>query len=111
LLLGGGLREGSVVVMTGDPKSGKTTTAFILLLSAKQRGKRVIYLDTEGRMSEQNFDWDSKVLIQIRILVIQSTNDRILSAEDFLNIVEYYINNDPGLFNYYRFIVKHGSSV
>ena len=28
IALGGGLREGSVVVMTGDPKSGKTTTSL-----------------------------------------------------------------------------------
>jgi recombination protein RecA len=77
IALGGGLREGSVVVMTGDPKSGK------------------IYIDTEGRMNEQNFT-GIKGLDPDKIIVIQSTDDRILSAEDFLNIVEYYINNDPG---------------
>lgn len=95
IALGGGLREGSVVVMTGDPKSGKTTTALHFASKCQAKGKRVIYIDTEGRMSEQNFT-GIKGLDPDKILVIQSTDDRVLSAEDFLNIVEYYINNDPG---------------
>lgn len=95
IALGGGLREGSVVVMTGDPKSGKTTTALHFASKCQAKGKRVIYIDTEGRMSEQNFT-GIKGLDPDKILVIQSTDDRILSAEDFLNIIEYYINNDPG---------------
>lgn len=95
IALGGGLREGSVVVMTGDPKSGKTTTALHFASKCQARNKRVIYVDTEGRMSEQNFT-GIRGLDPDKILVIQSTNDRVLSAEDFLNIVEYYINNDPG---------------
>lgn len=95
IALGGGLREGSVVVMTGDPKSGKTTTSLHFAAKCQAKGKRVIYIDTEGRMSEQNFT-GIPGLDPDKIIVIQSTNDRILSAEDFLNIVEYYINNDPG---------------
>lgn len=95
IALGGGLREGSVVVMTGDPKSGKTTTSLHFAAKCQAKGKRVIYIDTEGRMSEQNFTGITG-LDADKILVIQSTSDRILSAEDFLNIVEYYINNDPG---------------
>jgi recombination protein RecA len=95
IALGGGLREGSVVVMTGDPKSGKTTTSLHFAAKCQAKGKRVIYIDTEGRMSEQNFI-GIPGLDPDKIIVIQSTDDRILSAEDFLNIVEYYINNDPG---------------
>ena len=95
IALGGGLREGSVVVMTGDPKSGKTTTALHFAAKCQAKGKRVIYLNTEGRLSKQNFD-GIKGLDPEGILIVQSTDDKILSAEDFLNIVEYYINNDPG---------------
>jgi recombination protein RecA len=87
IALGGGLREGSVVVMTGDPKSGKTTTALHFAA--------VIYVNTEGRLSKQNFD-GIKNLQPDNILIVESTNERILTAEDFLNIIEYYINNDPG---------------
>jgi len=95
LALGGGLREGSVVVMTGDPKSGKTTTALHFAAKCQAVGKRVVYINTEGRLSKQNFD-GIKGLNPDNIIIIESTDDRILTAEDFLNIVEYYINNDPG---------------
>ena len=95
IALGGGLREGSVVVMTGDPKSGKTTTALHFAAKCQAMGKRVIYVNTEGRLSRQNFD-GIKGLQSDNILIVESTDDKILSAEDFLNIIEYYINNDPG---------------
>jgi recombination protein RecA len=95
IALGGGLREGSVVVMTGDPKSGKTTTALHFASKCQQKNKRVIYVNTEGRLSKQNFD-GIKGLQPDNILIIESTDERVLSAEDFLNIIEYYINNDPG---------------
>ena len=95
IALGGGLREGSVVVMTGDPKSGKTTTALHFASKCQQKNKRVIYVNTEGRLSKQNFE-GIKNLKSDNILIVESTDDRILTAEDFLNIIEYYINNDPG---------------
>jgi recombination protein RecA len=95
IALGGGLREGSVVVMTGDPKSGKTTTALHFAAKCQKLNKRIIYVNTEGRLSKQNFD-GIKGLDPNLILIIESTDDRILSAEDFLNIIEYYVNNDPG---------------
>lgn len=95
IALGGGIREGSVVVMTGDPKSGKTTTALHFAAKCQKKDKRVIYVNTEGRLSKQNFD-GIKDLNSDNILIIESTDERVLSAEDFLNIIEYYINNDPG---------------
>jgi recombination protein RecA len=95
IALGGGIREGSVVVMTGDPKSGKTTTALHFAAKCQKLNKRVIYVNTEGRLSKQNFD-GIKNLDPNSILIIESTDERVLSAEDFLNIIEYYINNDPG---------------
>ena len=94
IALGGGLREGSVVVMTGDPKSGKTTTAMHFAAKCQKEGKRIIYVNTEGRLSEQNYK--IKDLDPSKIIVVESTNERVLTAEDFLNITEYYINNDPG---------------
>ena len=56
IALGGGLREGSCVVMTGDPKSGKTTTALHFAAKCQALGKKVIYANTEGRLAKQNFE-------------------------------------------------------
>tara|TARA_Y100000593_G_C4317866_1_gene341945 strand:- start:2559 stop:3659 length:1101 start_codon:yes stop_codon:yes gene_type:complete len=94
IALGGGLREGSCVVMTGDPKSGKTTTALHFAAKCQKLGKKVIYINTEGRLAIQNFN-GIKGLDPDKILVVESTDDKVLSAENFLNIIEYYVNNDP----------------
>jgi len=94
IALGGGIREGSCVVMSGDPKTGKTTTALHFAGKCQQIGKKVIYVNTEGRLAIQNFE-GIKLLIPEDIVVVESTDDRTLSAEDYLNIIEFYINNDP----------------
>lgn len=94
IALGGGIREGSCVVMSGDPKTGKTTSALHFAGKCQRLGKKVIYVNTEGRLAIQNFE-GIKSLIPEDIIVVESTDDRVLSAEDFLNIIEYYINNDP----------------
>jgi len=94
IALGGGIREGSCVVMSGDPKTGKTTTALHFAGKCQKIGKKVIYVNTEGRLAIQNFEGIQSLNIE-DIIVVESTDDRVLSAEDYLNIIEYYINNDP----------------
>jgi len=94
IALGGGIREGSCVVMSGDPKTGKTTTALHFAGKCQQLGKKVVYVNTEGRLAIQNFQ-GIKSLNPDDIKIVESTDDRVLSAEDFLNIIEFYINNDP----------------
>lgn len=94
IALGGGIREGSCVVMSGDPKTGKTTTALHFAGKCQQLGKKVVYVNTEGRLAVQNFQ-GIKSLNPDDIIIVESTDDRVLSAEDFLNIIEFYINNDP----------------
>jgi len=94
IALGGGIREGSCVVMSGDPKTGKTTTALHFAGKCQQAGKKVVYVNTEGRLAIQNFE-GIKSLRPDDIIVVESTDDRVLSAEDYLNIIEFYINNDP----------------
>ena len=94
IALGGGIREGSCVVMSGDPKTGKTTTALHFAGKCQQQGKKVVYVNTEGRLAVQNFE-GIESLNKDEIIVVESTDDRVLSAEDFLNIIELYINNDP----------------
>lgn len=98
MALGGGLREGQVVVMTGDPKTGKTTTALYAAAKAQAKGKKVYYLNTEGRLTKQNFR-GIKGLDVDAIQVVQATDDTpIVSAETYLNIMERLIKEEENLF-------------
>jgi recombination protein RecA len=95
LALGGGLREGSVVVMTGDPKTGKTTTSLYFAAKAQAAGKNVFYFNTEGRLTKENFT-GIKGLDPSKIKVVQATeNQPVVSAETFLNAIETYVKNTP----------------
>jgi recombination protein RecA len=95
LALGGGLREGSVVAMTGDPKTGKTTTSLYFAAKAQQAGKNVFYFNTEGRLTKENFT-GIKGLDASKIKIIQATdNQPVVSAETFLNAIETYVKNTP----------------
>lgn len=95
--LGGGLREGSCVVMTGDPKTGKTTTALYFAAKCQAQGKNVVYFNTEGRITKENFV-GIKGLDPSKIKIIQATDEcPLVSAETYLNALEMYIKNTPDL--------------
>lgn len=97
IALGGGLREGSCVVMTGDPKTGKTTTALYFAAKAQQKGKNVFYLNTEGRLTKENFR-GIKGLDTEKIQIVQATDSEpLVSAETYLNTLETLIKNTPDL--------------
>lgn len=98
IALGGGLREGQCVVMTGDPKTGKTTTALYAAAKAQAKGKKVYYLNTEGRLTKENFRGIKGLDIDA-IQIVQATDDTpIVSAETYLNIMERLIKEEPNLF-------------
>jgi recombination protein RecA len=98
IALGGGLREGQCVVMTGDPKTGKTTTALYAAAKAQAKGKKVYYLNTEGRLTKENFRGIKGLNIE-EIKIVQSTDDTpIVSAETYLNILERLIKEEENLF-------------
>jgi len=97
IALGGGLREGSCVVMTGDPKTGKTTTALYFAAKAQKRGKNVFYFNTEGRLTKENFKGIKDLDID-SIKIVQATDSKpLVSAEDYLNSLETLIKNIPDL--------------
>ena len=98
LALGGGIREGQVVVLTGDPKTGKTTTALYAAAKAQSQGKKVYYLNTEGRLTKHNFTGIKGLDIDA-IEIIQSTDDKpMVSAETYLNVMERLIKEEENLF-------------
>lgn len=98
IALGGGLREGQCVVMTGDPKTGKTTTALYAAAKAQAKGKKVYYLNTEGRLTKENFRGIKGLDIDA-IQIVQATDDTpVVSAETYLNIMERLIKEETDLF-------------
>ena len=73
LALGGGLREGSVTIMAGDPKTGKTTTALYAAAKAQAAGKTVVYFNTEGRLTKENFKGIKGLDVE-NIKIVQATD-------------------------------------
>jgi recombination protein RecA len=84
LSLSGGIKEGSWVILTGDPKCGKTTTALQIAANCQKEGRPIIYLDAEGRLKEMNL-LGVDGLDKEKMQVIHS-EDEPLSAEVFLDI-------------------------
>lgn len=83
IALGGGLREGTWLTLTGDPKSGKTTTAMQIAANCQKEGRPIIYLDVEGRLKDMNFEVADLDPSKMHII---HPEDRPLPAEDFLDV-------------------------
>ena len=63
MILNGGVPEGSFVVLTGQPKCGKTTTSLQIAALAQQKqyaygdfekGREVYFLNIEGRIKKRD---------------------------------------------------------
>ena len=81
IALGGGIKEGSWVTLTGDPKSGKTTTAMQIAANCQKLGRNVIYIDAEGRFKDMNFQVDG---LDPEKILIMAPEDKPIPAEKFL---------------------------
>lgn len=103
MILHGGVPEGSFVVLTGQPKCGKTVTSLSLASAAldpKYQGKlekprHCYYLNIEGRIKKRDIE-GIKGLDLERFTLIGSTQGKILHAEEYLQIAERIINEEPG---------------
>lgn len=102
-VLGGGIPEGSFVIFTGQPKCGKTTTSLDFAATAQQEKyqgnlknpRHVYYLNIEGRLKKRDLE-GIKGLDLERFDVIGSQQGKILHAEEYLQIAERIINEEPG---------------
>jgi len=87
--LGGGIKEGSWLMLSGPPKSGKTTTAMQIIANCQAEGRKIIYLDVEGRLKEMNFEVPE--IDPSKIMVIRSGKEP-MSAEKFLEIAKQLVS-------------------
>jgi len=97
MALGGGIMEGGVVLISGDPKTGKTTTALHFAAKCQKLNKDVFYFNTEERLTVGNLT-EIKGLDPKKMHVVQATDEQpIVSAEDYLNAIETCIKTTPGV--------------
>jgi len=104
ILLGGGIPEGSFVILTGQPKCGKTTTSLHFAATAQnpkygygpfKDGREVYYLNIEGRLKKRDLQGIPHLNTD-KFNVIGSQQGKILHAEEYLQIAEKLINEVPG---------------
>ncbi len=104
MILNGGIPEGSFVVLTGQPKCGKTTTSLDFAATAQRKeyahgsfaeGRQVYYLNIEGRLKKRDLEGIPGLNLD-RFDIIGSQTGKILHAEEYLQIAERIINEEPG---------------
>lgn len=100
MILGGGIPGGSVVTLAGAPKCGKTVTALYIGAKGQKQGRPLYYINIEGRIKPRDLD-GIKGLDQPSMTIVRSYRDdenntsRILTAEEFLEAVEWIAHNVP----------------
>lgn len=104
MVLNGGIPEGSFVILTGQPKCGKTTTSLDFAATAQKPeyahssfsdGREVYYLNIEGRLKKRDLEGIPH-LNRDKFNIIGSQTGKILHAEEYLQIAEKIINQIPG---------------
>jgi recombination protein RecA len=90
IILNGGIPEGTWVNLSAKPKWGKTTLALHFAANCQKEengGREVFYLDIEGRLKKMNLKGIHGLNLK-KFHAIKSTKDKILTAQDFLNMGE-----------------------
>ena len=88
LALNGGMLEGSWNLVSGDPKTGKSTTCLQICKNAQDNNRPVIYVDAESRLKAYNLVGTQDLDLE-KIQVVHGPDDGDqLAAEDFLKICE-----------------------
>ena len=97
LALHGGIPEGSWTLISGKKKTGKSSLALQIAANAQRLGKYVYYLNIEHRFDQKNLTTVSHLQTDsAHFKVYQSTTEKIMSAQDFLNLSVDLMTNHPG---------------
>ncbi len=92
--LGGGAEEGSLIEMSGLPKVGKSSLFLQWLVSYQKAGRDTYYIDAENRFGTKQLQIHG--LDPTKLILIRSEGDKILDANDTLDLIEILIRNKPG---------------
>lgn len=102
IILGGGIPDGSFVIISGPPKGGKSSLSLQIAGNAQKipsdHGDRcVYYFDIEGRIKYRDLSGNKNLnLNEDRFKLIQSKSGNILTGDKFIDIAEKLINTRPG---------------
>ena len=98
IALGGGVPEGSLFIMTGPEKVGKTVTALTFCANAQKHYERkVYYANIEGRLKKRDLQGITDLSLDAeKMQIIGSTEGNILSAEKYLSIFDTIVHTQPG---------------
>lgn len=88
--LGGGLRKGSIVLLTGEFSSGKTLLSQYFIKEAQKAGLVAVYLDAERAFHQA---WMAQSGVDVDKLLVSQT----ARGEKAFNIVHSVIRNQVGL--------------
>lgn len=90
IILGGGIPEGSFVIFTGDPKTGKTVTSLHFSGNCQRAGKKIFYLDIEGRLKQRDLEGikglDADAVNVIKSYKGDDGKGKIFKANDWLDM-------------------------
>lgn len=102
MILGGGIPEGSFVILAGPPKIGKTVTSLHFAANAQKAGRNVYYLNIEGRLKPRDLqgipglDMEKAQIIGSYREEGEKDKSKIILAHEYLTIAERKIKDDPG---------------
>jgi len=95
IALSGGIPEGKVALISGKPKAGKTYLSLGILNNAINAGREAFYLNIERRCTTEQVQQVCGENIN-KLKWIESTAQSILTAEDWLTILERALKDHPG---------------
>jgi len=102
MVTGGGIPEGSFVILAGPPKIGKTVTSLHFAANAQKVGRKVYYLNIEGRIKDRDLlgipglQFTKDKFEIVRSFKEEDGSSRILLAHEYLDVADYKIKTEPG---------------
>ena len=88
IALSGGIPDGTICLITGKPKSGKTTLCLELIRNAQILNRPTFYINIEKRCTPALLS-TIRGLDPTKLQIIPHKIDKPLTAEDYLNIIEH----------------------
>lgn len=102
IMLGGGIPDGSFVVVSGPPGLGKSAFSLHVAGNAQKLDsefgpRKVFYFDIEGRIKERDlFSNHNLDTSEDKFRLIKSSTEKIIDGEEFMDIGERLVRHKRG---------------